>query len=142
MQTLLTSTQPYVTELDLRHSLIPDELIDDLVRSMPAHRGPDLREDRARAKYDYVGFMQRMLDGERPAALVEGRNGSVAPEAAPSNEGPQSRERSSDDDEDEGTSEGSSYDEAFDEDVEQHQGGARLVASPVRLPIRTAMNGR
>ena len=27
--------KPYVTELDLRHSLIPDELVGDLVKSMP-----------------------------------------------------------------------------------------------------------
>ncbi|KAF6241857.1 hypothetical protein HO173_000569 [Letharia columbiana] len=38
--------KPYVTELDLRHSLIPDELVEDLLSSMPQHKGPDLQEDR------------------------------------------------------------------------------------------------
>lgn len=53
--------QPYVTELDLRHSLIPDELIDDLVKTMPEHRGPDLQEDREMAKYDYITFMDKFM---------------------------------------------------------------------------------
>ena len=52
-----------MTELDLRHSLIPDELIDDLVKSMPAHKGPDLQEDRNVPKYDYVSFMEKLMDG-------------------------------------------------------------------------------
>lgn len=51
-----------MTELDLRHSLIPEELIDDLVKTMPAHRGPDLQEDRDLPKYDYVSFMNRYVD--------------------------------------------------------------------------------
>ena len=55
--------QPYVTEVDLRHSLIPDELLDQLLTIMPEHKGPDLLEDREKQKYDYVGFMQRMMDG-------------------------------------------------------------------------------
>ncbi|MCJ1361391.1 hypothetical protein MMC16_000491 [Acarospora aff. strigata] len=52
--------KPYVTELDLRHSLIPDDLIEDLVHSMPKHRGPDLQQDRDLPKYDYIGFMQNI----------------------------------------------------------------------------------
>lgn len=56
--------KPYVTELDLRHSLIPDELVEDLLQSMPPHRGPDLQEDRHVPKYDYVSFMERMTQGE------------------------------------------------------------------------------
>lgn len=59
----LSSLQPYITELDLRHSLIPDDLVEDLLSSMPEHKGPDLQEDRHRAKYDYVGFMERMTQG-------------------------------------------------------------------------------
>lgn len=59
--------QPYVTELDLRHSLIPEELIADLVSSMPKHTGPDLVEDRNLMKYDYVGFMDRMLGSNSDA---------------------------------------------------------------------------
>ncbi|MCJ1458655.1 hypothetical protein MMC28_009029 [Mycoblastus sanguinarius] len=56
--------KPYVTELDLRHSLIPEELVEDLLSSMPAHRGPDLQEDRHLPKYDYVSFMEKMTLGE------------------------------------------------------------------------------
>ena len=55
--------QPYVTELDLRHSLIPDELVEDLISSMPVHKGPDLLEDRHLPKYDYVSFMEKMALG-------------------------------------------------------------------------------
>lgn len=56
--------KPYVTELDLRHSLIPDDLVEDLLSSMPEHKGPDLQEDRHRPKYDYVGFMERVTQGD------------------------------------------------------------------------------
>lgn len=56
--------KPYVTELDLRHSLIPDELIEDLVKTMPEHRGPDLQEDREMPKYDYISFMEKYMGGE------------------------------------------------------------------------------
>ncbi|MCJ1304788.1 hypothetical protein MMC08_007601, partial [Hypocenomyce scalaris] len=52
--------KPYVTELDLRHSLIPDEIIENLLHTMPAHKGPDLQEDREVPKFDYVGFMERI----------------------------------------------------------------------------------
>jgi Ca2+ insensitive EF hand len=56
--------QPYVTELDLRHSLIPDDLIEDLLHSMPKHTGPDLEVDRHLPKYDYIGFMAKMAGGD------------------------------------------------------------------------------
>jgi hypothetical protein len=59
----IRSQQPYITELDLRHSLIPDDLVEDLLSSMPEHKGPDLQEDRHRAKYDYIGFMERITQG-------------------------------------------------------------------------------
>jgi hypothetical protein len=55
--------QPYVTELDLRHSLIPDELIEDLLQTMPPHHGPEATEDRGLARFDYVRFMEKMTDG-------------------------------------------------------------------------------
>ncbi|KAI9661897.1 MAG: hypothetical protein M1821_009137 [Bathelium mastoideum] len=70
--------KPYVTELDLRHSLIPDELIEDLVKSMPEHKGPNLQEDRELAKYDYVSFMEDYMDRSRMAnGTGGGRNGYV-----------------------------------------------------------------
>nr|POE76170.1 alpha-actinin-like protein 1 [Quercus suber] len=62
--------KPYVTELDLTHSLIPDEIVQKLAESMPEHRGPDLQEDRGLKKYDYMGFMENFLAKER-----EDRNG-------------------------------------------------------------------
>jgi hypothetical protein len=57
--------QPYVTELDLRHSLVPDEVIDDLIASMPEHKGPDLQEDRDLPKYDYITYMERYMTAKR-----------------------------------------------------------------------------
>ncbi|KAK5166138.1 alpha-actinin [Saxophila tyrrhenica] len=59
--------KPYVTELDLTHSLIPDELVQQLVESMPKHRGPDLQQDRALEKYDYRKFMERFMGGKGEA---------------------------------------------------------------------------
>lgn len=56
-----------MTELDLRHSLVPDDLIEDLVKTMPEHRGPDLQEDRELPKYDYVTFMNKFVAPSSPA---------------------------------------------------------------------------
>ncbi|KAK3202266.1 hypothetical protein GRF29_161g654818 [Pseudopithomyces chartarum] len=56
--------KPYVTELDLRHSLVPDEIIEDLIASMPEHKGPDMQEDRDIPKYDYITYMQRYIGGQ------------------------------------------------------------------------------
>ncbi|KAF7716236.1 Alpha-actinin-like protein [Penicillium ucsense] len=57
--------KPYVTELDLRHSLIPDEVIEHLVKTMPPHEGPDLLEDRDLPKFDYISFMNRMIEEQK-----------------------------------------------------------------------------
>lgn len=54
--------KPYVTEMDLRHSLVPDEVIDQLIEMMPPHKGPDLSNDRGMAQYDYVSFMEKMMN--------------------------------------------------------------------------------
>lgn len=59
--------KPYVTELDLRHSLIPDELVEDLLHSMPEHRGPDMQEDRHLPKYDYISWMENMTHTDTAA---------------------------------------------------------------------------
>jgi hypothetical protein len=48
--------------MDLRHSLIPDDLIEDLLHSMPKHNGPDMEADRQVPKYDYISFGERMMD--------------------------------------------------------------------------------
>ncbi|KAK5120019.1 hypothetical protein LTR85_007095 [Meristemomyces frigidus] len=55
--------KPYVTELDLTHSLIPDDVVQKLMESMPQHSGPDLQEDRDLPKYDYVRFMENFVNG-------------------------------------------------------------------------------
>ena len=49
--------------MDLRHSLIPDDLIEDLLQGMPKHKGPDLEVDRELPKYDYIGFMEKVAGG-------------------------------------------------------------------------------
>ncbi|KAK4543116.1 hypothetical protein LTR36_005893 [Oleoguttula mirabilis] len=54
--------KPYVTELDLTHSLIPEEVVQKLLESMPQHSGPDLLEDRDLPKYDYVRFMEGFIN--------------------------------------------------------------------------------
>jgi len=50
--------------MDLRHSLIPDELIEDLVKTMPAANVPvSSQEDRDQPKYDYISFMKQLSNG-------------------------------------------------------------------------------
>ncbi|KIW70777.1 hypothetical protein PV04_03018 [Phialophora macrospora] len=73
--------KPYVTEMDLRHSLIPDDLIEDLLSSMPEHTGPDMEADRNVPKYDYITFMQGMMgDGQQRDQSDRGRaNGASSP---------------------------------------------------------------
>lgn len=66
--------KPYVTEMDLRHSLIPDELIEQLGQTMPAYSGPDLASDRDLPKYDYVTFMEKMINAEKE----RGKNGHAS----------------------------------------------------------------
>ncbi|KOS17525.1 Alpha-actinin-like protein 1 [Escovopsis weberi] len=57
--------KPYVTEMDLRHSLVPDEVIDKLLEMMPPHNGPDMSQDRGRPQYDYISFMEKMIRDQR-----------------------------------------------------------------------------
>ena len=61
--------------MDLRHSLIPDELIEDLIQTMPPHSGPDLQEDRHLPKYDYITFMEKMMGDDGAAAPESLSNG-------------------------------------------------------------------
>lgn len=70
--TQANAAQPYVTELDLRHSLVPDEVIDDLISSMPEHKGPDMQEDRDLPKYDYITYMERYMSAKRAEQEVNG----------------------------------------------------------------------
>ncbi|KAL8729353.1 MAG: hypothetical protein Q9181_005029 [Wetmoreana brouardii] len=82
--------KPYVTELDLRHSLIPDELVEDLLSTMPEHRGPDLQEDRHLPKYDYISFMENMTHH-----AAEPASNGLAP-SSPVGKGNQALKKSSD----------------------------------------------
>lgn len=59
--------KPYVTEIDLRHSLVGDDVLERMAEMLPEHNGVELKEDRGVRKYDYVGFMEKLLcpeDGE------------------------------------------------------------------------------
>ncbi|KAH9221134.1 calponin homology domain-containing protein [Leptodontidium sp. 2 PMI_412] len=71
--------KPYVTEMDLRHSLVPDDVIEKLTQFVPLHKGPDLQEDRGMPQYDYISFMDGLLSGpeeyEEPVALSDLPNG-------------------------------------------------------------------
>lgn len=62
--------KPYVTEMDLRHSLVPDEVIEKLVEIIPPFSGPDLQTDRGKAQFDYIKFMEKLIADERSAAEV------------------------------------------------------------------------
>ncbi|KAF2715405.1 alpha-actinin-2 [Pleomassaria siparia CBS 279.74] len=64
--------KPYVTEMDLRHSLVPDEIIEDLLKTMPEHVGPDMQEDRNVPKFDYITYMERYMGGSPENGLVNG----------------------------------------------------------------------
>ncbi|CZT06072.1 related to alpha-actinin [Rhynchosporium graminicola] len=83
--------KPYVTEMDLRHSLVPDDVIDKLTQFVPLHKGPDLQEDRGIPQYDYISFMDGLLGGpeelEEPAALSELPNGRSPQRASTSSTG-------------------------------------------------------
>lgn len=65
-----------MTELDLRHSLIPDELIEHLVQTMPQHQGPDLLEDRELQKYDYISFMEKMMENNENSSQASANGGN------------------------------------------------------------------
>lgn len=65
--------KPYVTELDLRHSLVPDEVIEDLLKTMPEHKGPDLQEDRDIPKFDYITFMENFMGGLPTNGRINGQ---------------------------------------------------------------------
>lgn len=71
--------KPYVTEMDLRHSLVPDEVIDKLIKFVPAHKGPDLAEDRGMPQYDYISFMDGLISepGDASEGEVAGGLGDV-----------------------------------------------------------------
>ncbi|KAK6542451.1 hypothetical protein TWF694_006405 [Orbilia ellipsospora] len=53
--------KPYVTEVDLRHSLIPDHMVDQLIKEMPIHHGPLQEEDQELEGYDYITYMEKLM---------------------------------------------------------------------------------
>ncbi|AEO57515.1 hypothetical protein MYCTH_2303748 [Thermothelomyces thermophilus ATCC 42464] len=65
--------KPYVTEMDLRHSLVPDDVIEKLVEIMPVHNGPDMQADRGQPQYDYIAFMDRMIGDPEVTGSGTGR---------------------------------------------------------------------
>ena len=67
--------KPYVTEMDLRHSLVPDEVIEKLVGIVPGYKGPDSQEDRGMPLYDYMGFMDQLISEPEEGVLAELPNG-------------------------------------------------------------------
>ncbi|KAL7626734.1 alpha-actinin [Parahypoxylon ruwenzoriense] len=60
--------KPYVTEMDLRHSLVPDEVIEKLCEIVPKHTGPDMAQDRGVPQYDYISFMENLISVPRGGA--------------------------------------------------------------------------
>ncbi|KAK4455872.1 hypothetical protein QBC34DRAFT_314441 [Podospora aff. communis PSN243] len=76
--------KPYVTEMDLRHSLVPDEVIEKLVEIIPPHTGPDMQADRGMPQYDYIAFMEKLINDEAAGnggggPLQDKTNGRLSP---------------------------------------------------------------
>lgn len=71
--------KPYVTEMDLRHSLVPDEVIEELCNIVPLHHGPDMAEDRGVPQYDYISFMEKLISPGSGAAIHDITNGRNSP---------------------------------------------------------------
>lgn len=70
--------KPYVTEMDLRHSLVPDDVIEKLTKFVPIHKGPDLQEDRGMPQYDYISFMDKLIsDPEESESESASESGDV-----------------------------------------------------------------
>lgn len=58
--------------MDLRHSLIPDEIVEEMISAMPEHPGTGAQDEQNIPKYDYVTFMEKLMGMEKNHA----RNGS------------------------------------------------------------------
>ncbi|RYP28733.1 hypothetical protein DL767_007076 [Monosporascus sp. MG133] len=83
--------KPYVTEMDLRHSLVPDEVIEKLVEIIPPHNGPDMAQDRGQPQFDYIAFMERLISSPEGGSLKDMANGRASPTKKPgSSNGPTS----------------------------------------------------
>jgi hypothetical protein len=51
--------------MDLRHSLIPDEVVEEMIKEMPEHPGTGAQDDKNLPKYDYVTFMEKLMGLEQ-----------------------------------------------------------------------------
>ncbi|KAI1431931.1 calponin homology domain-containing protein [Xylaria sp. CBS 124048] len=71
--------KPYVTEMDLRHSLVPDEVIEQLCNIIPPHNGPDMAEDRGVPQFDYISFMEKLISPIADNAAENVTNGRGSP---------------------------------------------------------------
>ena len=71
--------KPYVTEMDLRHSLVPDEVIEKLVEIMPSHKGPDMQADRGTPQYDYIAFMDKLIAEQGNMQNQKRSSGRISP---------------------------------------------------------------
>lgn len=74
--------KPYVTEMDLRHSLVPDEVIEKLMEIVPEHRGPDLAQDRGVQQFDYITFMEKLMN-QQGGTLADITNGGANGRTSP-----------------------------------------------------------
>ncbi|KAI3401285.1 hypothetical protein diail_11991 [Diaporthe ilicicola] len=79
--------KPYVTEMDLRHSLVPDEVIEKLIEMIPPHNGPDMQTDRGQPQYDYIAFMEKMISDERAVAFGHGSGSAASGRSSPTKSG-------------------------------------------------------
>ncbi|KAI1094534.1 hypothetical protein F5B19DRAFT_37637 [Rostrohypoxylon terebratum] len=75
----VADNKPYITEMDLRHSLVPDEVIEKLCEIVPEHHGPDLAQDRGMTQYDYISFMENLMAGP----LQDGRGSPSSSRGGP-----------------------------------------------------------
>jgi Ca2+-binding EF-hand superfamily protein len=83
--------KPYVTEMDLRHSLVPDDVIDKLINVVPLHKGPDLQSDRGMPQYDYISFMDGLIsdpeEPEQPRSALSDLPNGMSPQRGGTAEG-------------------------------------------------------
>lgn len=59
--------------MDLRHSLIPDDVVEEMIKAMPEHPGTGAQDDKNLPKYDYVTFMEKLMGMEQTSNRNGGR---------------------------------------------------------------------
>ncbi|KAI1085672.1 hypothetical protein F5B20DRAFT_11874 [Whalleya microplaca] len=116
--------KPYVTEMDLRHSLVPDDVIDKLCELVPPHNGPDMAQDRGVPQFDYISFMEKLIAGPDDAERES------EPEQAEHEEEPE-----------EGAQHADEEDEEVVEDSRQQQQHSRHHSRNGSAPLQDITNG-